>query len=157
MTGETAGEQTRITTVPAEALGGRARITAENYLVQEGARRFTIASGNASVQLRNFEPVNIDRETNADIMLLVTAKVWASPISARLGAIGEGSNGFTAFSMPQTDDFVRYGIPLKCLRSNGADVTSLTQPFVLETTGPTDFAIGEVRLGTDAQQVLPCN
>ncbi|WP_338090049.1 glycoside hydrolase family 3 protein [Pontixanthobacter luteolus] len=157
VTGETTGEQTRITTVPAEALGGRARITAENYLVQEGARRFTIASGNASVQLRNFEPVNIDRETNADIMLLVTAKVWESPTSARLGAIGEGSRGFTAFDMPQNDEFVRYGIPLKCLRSNGADVTSLTQPFVLETSGPTDFALGEVRLGTDAQQILPCS
>ncbi len=84
---------------PKRWAGGRA-ITAENYLVQEGARRFTIASGNASVQLRNFEPVNIDRETNADIMLLVTAKVWESPTSARLGAIGEGSDGFTAFAMP---------------------------------------------------------
>jgi beta-glucosidase len=156
VTGSGTGEQTRITTVPADALGGRARVTAENYLVQEGARRFSVTDGTASVQLRNFEPVDIDRETNADIMLLVTARVWDAPDSSRLGAIGEGSEGFTAFAMPETDGFVRYGIPLKCLRSKGADVTSLTQPFVLETTGTTDYAIGEVRLGTDAEQVLPC-
>ena len=149
--------QTRVTTVPADALGGRARVTAENYLVQEGARRFAISDGTASVQLRNFEPVNIDRETNADILLLTTIKVWDAPESARLGAIGPDSQGFTEVALPATDDFVRYGIPLKCLRSRGADVTSLTQPFVLETRGQTDFAIGEVRLGTDAEVLLPCN
>ncbi len=156
VTGETTGEQTRITTVPAEALGGRVRVTAENYRVQEGARRFTISDGSASVQLRNFEAVDIDRETNADIMLLVTARVWEAPATARLGAIGNGSQGFASVQMPVSDDFVTYGLPLKCLRANGADVTSLTQPFVLETDGPADYAISEVRLGTDAQEILPC-
>lgn len=155
--GETTGDQTRITTVPAEALGGRARVTAENYLVQEGARRFAIDGGMASVQLRNFEPVDIDRETNADILLLVTMKVWDAPDSARIGAIGQDSRGFADFAMPETPDFVRYGISLKCLRSKGADVTSLTQPFVLQTEGAADFAIGEVRLGTDAEVTLPCD
>ena len=157
VTGNTGGEQTRITTVPTEALGGRARVTAENYIVQEGARRFAIDGGMSSVQLRNFEPVDIDRETNADIQLLVTMKVWDAPNSARIGAIGPDTSGFTDFTMAETGDFVRYGIPLKCLRSKGADVTSLTQPFVLETDGTADFAIGEVRLGTDAEVTLPCN
>ena len=155
--GESTGEQTRITTVPAEALGGRVRVTAENYLVQEGARRFTIDSGNASIQLRNFEPVDIDRETNADIMLLVTARVWEAPATAMIGAIGPDSEGFATVAMPASDDFIRYGLPLRCLRSKGADVSSLTQPFVLQTSGPADLAIGEVRLGTDAEQILPCN
>ena len=157
VTGRTDGDQTRITTVPAEALGGRARITAENFLVQEGARGFAIDSGMASVQLRNFEPVDIDRETNADILLLVTMKVSDAPRIARIGAIGPESRGFTNFAMAKTDDFVRYGVSLKCLRSKGADVTSLTQPFVLETEGAATFAIGEVRLGTDAEVTLPCN
>ena len=157
VSGQANGDQTRITTVPAEALGGRARITAENYLVQEGARRFAIDGGMASVQLRNFEPVDIDRETNADILLLVTMKVFDAPDSARIGAAGPDSRGFTRFAMAETDDFVRYGIPLKCLRLKGADVTSLTEPFVLETTGAVDFAIGEVRLGTDAETTLSCD
>ena len=49
-----------------------------------------------------------------------------------------------------------YGIPLKCLRNRGADVTELTEPFVLTTQGAADYALGEVRLGTDADVVLPC-
>lgn len=149
-------DQTRITTVPADALSNRVRITAENFKVQEGARRFTISGGDASVSLRNFEPVDIDKETNADILLLVTARVWDVPASAMLGVIGTDSSGFAQVALPQSDEFVRYGIPLKCLRRKGANVSSLTEPFVLRTSGRADYAIGEVRLGTDAQVVLPC-
>jgi beta-glucosidase len=148
--------QTRVTTVPADALGGRVRVTAENFKVQEGARRFTIANGPASIQLRNFEAVNIDRETNGDVMVLVTMRVWDAPDSARIGAIGPNTQGYSAVDLPVSADYVRYGLPLKCLRSKGADVTNLTQPFVIETTGKADYAIGEVRLGTDAERVLPC-
>lgn len=155
--GEDTGDQTRITTVPAEALGGRVRIAAENFVVQEGARRFTIDSGTANVALRNFEAVNVDKETNADILLLATIKVWDAPDSAMIGAIGPNARGFTNFAMPVSSEWVRYGIPLKCLRQQGAEVTNLTQPFVLTTNGRADYAIGEVRLGTDAQVVLPCS
>lgn len=148
---------TRVTTVPADALGGRMRITAENFKVQEGARRFTIAGGTASVELGNLDPVDLDREANGDVMLLVTLRIWDAPESARIGAIGPDSRGFSAFGLAVTDDYVRYGIPLKCLRTKGADVTNLTRPFVLETQGSADFALGEVRLGTDAQIVVPCS
>lgn len=155
--GEGTGEQTRVTTVPAEALGGRVRVTAENFVVQEGARRFSIDGGTASVALRNFEPVDIDRETNADILLLATIKVWDAPDSAMLGAMGPDSEGLATVTLPESSRWVRYGIPLKCLRTKGADVTSLTEPFMLTTTGKADYAIGEVRLGTDAEVVLPCS
>lgn len=154
--GASDADSTRITTVPGEAVGGKVRVTAENFLVQEGARRFTIAGGPASVMLRNFEAVDISRETNGDVMLLVTLKVWDAPDRARIGALGSGTRGFTEVTLPQGGDWVRYGIPLKCLRDRGANVASLTEPFVLTTEGPADYAIGEVRLGMDAQTVLPC-
>lgn len=148
--------ETRVTTVPAQALGGRVRVTAENFKVQEGARRFTIAEGTASVRLGNFDPIDIDRETNADVMLLVTMRTWYAPQRARIGAIGPDSRGFAAIDLPVESGYVRYGIPLKCLRAKGADVTRLTQPFVLETEGKADLAIAEVRLGSDAERVVPC-
>ena len=59
-------------------------------------------------------------------------------------------------TLPGSADFVRYGIPLKCFREKGADMTELTMPFVLRTQGSADFAIGEVHLGTDSAVVLPC-
>ncbi len=148
--------ETRITTLPAAAFGGRVRVTAENHKVQEGARRFAVTGGTASVQLGNLDPVDIARETNGDVMLLVTLRVWDAPTAARIGAIGPGSEGFVAVTLPAREGYVRYGVPLKCLRGAGADVAKLTRPFVLETEGRADFAIAEVRLGSDAEQVLPC-
>jgi beta-glucosidase len=59
-------------------------------------------------------------------------------------------------TLPQGTGFVRYGIPLKCFAGKGVDMTRVTAPFVLQTEGETDFALAEVRLGTDAQVVLPC-
>ena len=73
------GSQTRITTVPAEALGGRAQVTAENFTVQEGARRFRIAGGEAAVSLDTFDPIDVARETNGDVLLLVTLKMDDAP------------------------------------------------------------------------------
>lgn len=148
--------ETRVTTVPADALGGRARVTAENYKVQEGARRVAIAGGKASVQLGKFETLDLARETNGDVMVLVTMRVWDSPDTARIGVRGPGSEGYTPVTLPASADYVRYGIPLKCLRDKGANVADLNRPFVLETEGKADFAIAEVRLGSDAEQILPC-
>lgn len=154
--GDGSGEETRITTLPVDALSGRVRVTASDYIVQEGARRFAISSGQSAVTLRNFEPIDLDRETNADVLLLFTAKTWTPLKNAKIGASGNASEGMVDLSLPKTEDYVRYGIPLKCFRTNGADMTALTKPFVLETNGPADFGLTEIRLGSDAEQILPC-
>jgi hypothetical protein len=35
-------------------------------------------------------------------------------------------------------------------------MSKVTAPFILQTQGATTFSLAEVRLGTDAQAVLPC-
>ena len=154
--GNGTANETRITTVPATALGGRVTISATDYKVQEGARRFSVSNGMVAVALRNFNAIDLRRETNAKVMLLLTARVWQAPESAEISSVGTGGTGTIHIPLNVTDHFVRYGIPLECLAQKGADIQALTEPFVLTTTGKTDFAIGEIRLGTDAEKVLPC-
>jgi beta-glucosidase len=36
------------------------------------------------------------------------------------------------------------------------DMSAVTAPFILATEGAADFSLAEVRLGTDAEVVLPC-
>jgi beta-glucosidase len=151
------GSQTRITTVPASALGGRAEVTAENFRVQEGARRFQIEGGEAAVSLSTFDPVDIARETNGDVLLLVTLKVADAPERMAIAMrSGEGTTAVAPVSIPEGEDFVRYGIPLKCLRDKGIGMAAVSAPFILATEGAADFTLGEVRLGTDAEVLLPC-
>jgi beta-glucosidase len=152
------GSQTRITTVPAEALGGRARVTAEDFAVQEGARRFVISGGEAAVSLSTLDPVDISRETNGEVLLLVTLKMTDAPewagIAMRSGDGGEAA--VAAVQLPESGEFARYGLPLRCLRDKGMDMSAVTAPFILATEGAADFSLAEVRLGTDAEVVLPC-
>ncbi len=152
----TPGTQTRVTTVPAEALAGRAQITAVDFKVQEGARRFAIAGGQSAVSLSSFDPIDISRETNGDVMLLVTLRMTDAPDQAAIGLRSGETLVSSPVAIPEGNAFVRYGLSLKCLRDKGADMTRVGAPFMLTTMGKVDFAIGEVRLGTDADVVLPC-
>ena len=155
--GSGAAGETRITTTPAEALSGRVKVTATNFQVQEGGRRFTSAGGTTAVSLRTFNPLDLSRETNGDVLMLLSLKVWSGPGQALLSAVGNGGTGSVDLNFAPTDQYVRYGIPLRCLRDNGADMTALTKPMVLTVKGAVDFAIGEVRLGTDADQMVSCD
>jgi beta-glucosidase len=152
---ETGGQQTRITAVPAKALDGRVAVTATNTQVQEGARRFVLSSGKASIQLGTFDPLNIARESNGDVMLLVTAKVDGAPKSMSVGMRG-GAAAAVPVTLPVGTSYVRYGVMLKCFAGKGVDMTKVTAPFILTMEGPADLSIAEVRLGSDAEVTLGC-
>ncbi len=151
-------DETRITTTPAQALQGRVQVTATDYQVQEGARRFAVASGGAATTLSTHEVIDVSRETNGDVMLLFTLRMEDAPDLTRLAmrCDGQDCGGAVPVALPQGAEFVRFGMPLKCLRDKGVDMSKVTAPFILETQGSATFSLAEVRLGTDAQVVLPC-
>jgi beta-glucosidase len=150
-------EQTRITSVPAKALGGRVSITATDHLVQEGARRFEVGAGSASILLGTFDPLDIARETNGDVLLLVTARVDKAPARATIGMRGgAGASGAVPVVLPAGKGYVRYGLKLKCFAARGVDMGKVTAPFVLTLDGPADLSIAEVRIGSDVEAELGC-
>lgn len=149
----------RISTVPSEAAEGRMKITSSFFKVQEGARRFELSSGSTAISLRSFNPVNISKEMNAELYLMFTSKVNKAPQSAMLGMGCEGGdckNGFVPIAMPVSKDFKTYGLPLKCLRDKGVDMTKISASFILTLSGASDVELGEVFMGTDPANILPC-
>jgi beta-glucosidase len=151
------GSETRLTTFPAEALGGRAEVTVAEGAVQEGARRFRVSGGDSAVSLSTHDPIDISRETNGDVLLLFTLRIFDAPEWAGIAMRdAAGKLQVSPLTIPAGAEFVRYGIPLKCLRDKGIDMSKVAAPFIFATKGAADFAISDVRLGTDAQAVLPC-
>jgi beta-glucosidase len=154
------GGNTRITTVPAQALNGRIKVTAIDYDVQEGARRFSLAGGGAQVvELTTHAPIDLRRETNGDVLLLTTMRI-ESAVPTDL-SIGMGCGPECRASVPlqpaklPTDLWQTIGIPLKCFATT-ADMAKIDTPFRLSTTQRFQVSIARVAVGTVADKVIAC-
>jgi beta-glucosidase len=157
-------DSTRISAVPAESVGGRVKVTAIDDQVQEGARRFVFAGdGKGTVQLTSEGTVDISRETNGDVMLLVRLKRESTaPADLKIGvACGAGCGGLVPFAETlnavPASKWQTVGVSLKCFTKAGADVTKVNEALVLETEGKLDLAFSQVKLGTVADKTLSCN
>src|SRR6187455_387156 len=94
-------DSTRISSVPAESVGGRVKVTAVDDQVQEGARRFVFAGdGKGTVQITSEGAVDLSREANGDVMLLLRVKREGNvPKDLKLGvACGAGCGGLVPFA-----------------------------------------------------------
>jgi beta-glucosidase len=157
-------DSTRITQTPTEAIGGRVKVTAIDDQVQEGARRFVFdGSGPATVSITSEGAVDVSRETNGDVMLLVRVRRDADApkdltIGMTCGASCGGSLPFadTLNSVP-AGKFTTVGIMLKCFQKAGVDVSKVDGAIALQSAGKLDIAFSSVKLGTVADKTQTCN
>lgn len=155
--GDGKADSTRITTLPASALGGNVRVTATDHIVQEGARRFEVTKGPATIELGTHEPMDLLRETNGDVALVMTVRrdsAIGGPVTLSLtGASGSASVPLAdANSLPQ-GEWKRVAVSLKCFANAGMGAVS--RPFVL-TVGSGTFSLARVALGAEADQTVGC-
>jgi beta-glucosidase len=157
------GASTDEVVAPASSRDGSVRITAIDYKAQEDARRVDWSgAGAASVALHSASPLDQDRQTNGDVLLVTTMKVDALapgrislavacgdkcgasvPLDAMLAALPKGK-------------WLRVGVPLKCFREAGADMTRIDVPFRLQSAARATLSIAKVALGTDVDKLVAC-
>ena len=155
-------DRTRITTTPAVAIGGRIQVKAVDHLTQEGARQFTsTGNGPTLIELVTHAPIDVSRETNGDVLLLVTMRydqLSNAPIKLSMRC-GEGCSGQiapVALSKLEVGKWQTVGVPIKCFANAGADVSKLDAPFQISTNGSVNFSLSRVALGTVADTILGC-
>ena len=156
----------RVTTVPAEALDGRVRIAATDHGVQEGARSFAVdahAQG-AAIELSTFDPIDLSRQTNGDMLLLTTVRRDA-PIARTLSMAVSCDGAPCGEAVPVREfgalalgEWQTVGVLLKCFRATGADMTRITAPFRIATDGAAEISIARVALGSlsEADVIADC-
>jgi beta-glucosidase len=160
--GDGASDNTRVTTIPATMLGGRATVTATDHLVQEGARKFAISgTGTTVVQLSTTAPIDLTREANGDVRLLVTIRrdsATSAPVDIGAGC-GTGCGGMVyapqLAALPM-GKWQTIGVSLKCLAAQGANMARIDAPLRIVTKGSISFSLARVALGTDANLVVDC-
>lgn len=151
---------TRISTLPARAADGRVVVTATDHQVQEGARRFTLSGGPATIALSTQAPVDVTRQANGDVSLVMTVRRDAPlagipAIGARSGTAG-GSVPLPQLNALPAGQWRTIAVPLKCLARAGADLAKLDAPFTLSLEGPATLSLARVALGMVADQTVDC-
>jgi beta-glucosidase len=160
------GVATNVTATPATTADGSLHIGALDYKAQEDARSLSwsgSAAKAASVELVAPAPLDVDRETNGDVMLVTTLKIDAvSPgdtstigIGCGTGCMGWVPVGAQLSALPK-GQWLSVGIPLKCFRDAGANMSKVDRPFAWSSHSGGQIAITDVSLSTVADRTLVC-
>ncbi|UPG96695.1 exo 1,3/1,4-beta-D-glucan glucohydrolase [Luteibacter aegosomatissinici] len=160
------GASANMLAAPANTADGSLRVAALDYKAQEDARSVTWSgggSGAASVTLVAPAALDIDRETNGDVLLVTTLKVdTVSAGDTSMVGIGCGTGcdgwvpvGEQLAALPK-GQWLRVGIPLKCFRDAGANMSKVDRPFEWASRSASQVSITNVSLGTVADRTLAC-
>ncbi|WP_426702385.1 glycoside hydrolase family 3 N-terminal domain-containing protein [Rhodanobacter sp. Col0626] len=157
------GRVANVTATPAATTDGNLHISALDYKAQEDARSLSWSGhGPARAALVAPAPLDVERETNGDVMLVTTLRIDALAsggasigVGCGIGCGGEVPVGRQLATLPQ-GQWLRVGVPLKCFRDAGADMSKLDQPFAWSSSPGENIAVTDVSLGTVADRTLAC-
>jgi beta-glucosidase len=140
------------------------RLEAVDRTVQEDARR-ALWSGEAmaAVYLASREPVDLTRETNAEMGLSFDVRVDeppSAPVVARMQCGAPDCFGVVDIterlrSLP-TNEWRTVVLGLKRFAEAGADMSKITMPLGLATDGALDLTFANVRLVCEPESEAPC-
>jgi beta-glucosidase len=146
------------------AASGALQLSRVDRLRQEDSLRLVWpADGAGSLQFNSARGEDFSRETNADMMLVLTLRVDSAPAGRLAAAVacGDACNA----SVPLESDlralkagqWQRLGIPLKCFAAAGADMRQRLSRVALQGEGTVGLTLNRVTLGMDVDRKVACN
>ncbi|MBB6367227.1 beta-glucosidase [Xanthomonas sacchari] len=159
------GQGVTVTRVPESLDGALLKVTGVDHLAQEDGRRLAWSGRReAVVALQSHTPLDLQRESNGDLMLVTTLRVDTAPQGQAWLTVGCGSGctarvaiGPTLAALP-VGQWTRVGVPLKCLAAAGADLGKLDRPWAVATAGTMTLSVSRVALGAlnEAETTVAC-
>ncbi|MDP9422779.1 MAG: exo 1,3/1,4-beta-D-glucan glucohydrolase [Pseudomonadota bacterium] len=130
------------------APSGGASVRAIDRRGQEDTRLVTFTgSGPQVFTLTATQPLDISRETNAQLSLVFDVRVDAAPTAPVTVAIDGKAVPITG-ALRKTGEWQSLAIPLGCFKTAGADMSKVSTPFTLATAGKLSIAISDIRLAS---------
>ena len=121
-------------------------------VAQEDSVRIAWTGRGAAVAALVGDPVDVTREANGDVALIVDLRVDGAPsapvtlggrdVSARLRALAA------------TRNWGQVAVPLRCF--TGTDLARVTQPFAMATAGRLDVTVSGIRFGSATEGLVDC-
>ncbi|MBA0339223.1 glycoside hydrolase family 3 protein [Stenotrophomonas maltophilia] len=162
---QAAGQGLTVTRVPDALPDDRLKITGVDHLAQEDGRRLAWSGkGEAVAALQSHTALDLQRESNGDLMLLTTLRVDAAPegeawlsVGCGVGCSARIAIGPSLAALPQ-GQWKRVGVPLKCLAKAGAKLDAIDRPWSVVTADAMTISVSRVALGAlnEAEVALGC-
>ncbi len=162
---QAAGQGLTVTRVPDALPDDRLKITGVDHLAQEDGRRLAWSGkGEAVAALHSHTALDLQRESNGDLMLLTTLRVDAAPegeawlsVGCGVGCSARIAIGPSLAALPQ-GQWKRVGVPLKCLAKAGAKLDAIDRPWSVVTADAMTISVSRVALGAlnEAEVALGC-
>ncbi|MNM75861.1 Periplasmic beta-glucosidase precursor [compost metagenome] len=159
------GQGVTVTKVPEALEGDLLKVTGVDHQAQEDGRRLAWSGkGEAVVALQSHTALDLQRESNGDLMVLTTLRVDSAPggevwlsVGCGAGCTGRVAMGPTLAKLP-VGQWTRVGVPLKCLAKAGADVGKLDRPWSIGSAAAMTISISRVALGAlnEAEATVEC-
>ena len=159
------GQGVTVTKVPEALDGDLLKVTGVDHQAQEDGRRLAWSGkGEATAALQSHTALDLQRESNGDVMLLTTLRVDAAPTAEAWLSVGCGTGCTARVALAPTlaqlpvGQWTRVGVPLKCLAKAGADVAKLDRPWSIGTAGTMTISVSRVAVGAldQAEHAVDC-
>jgi beta-glucosidase len=138
-------------------------LTAADKTVQEDARLLRWAgTGPERIGLTGTSTIDLQREANGQLALALDYRV-DTPATANVDVqvdCGTGCRGTVPvtheLAAAQPGQWHHLKIPLTCFAKAGADLSRVTTPFAVQTTGRLALSVANIRLESGADGLMPC-
>lgn len=163
MLADAGGKPVAISAMPASSLHGQVKMTAVDYKAQEDAREVTWSGNGGELALHSSKSMELQRETNGDVMLSLTLRADDVPASGKV-SLGVDCEADCRARLPiraalarlPKGEWTTLAVPLKCFQLGGVAMQSVASPFVLQSDSPMRLSLWRVELESHADTVLPC-
>jgi beta-glucosidase len=127
---------------------------------QEDSLRLVFAgTGAANAYLDEATPIDLTRETNGDLSLIVDYRVTQGPTAeVTLGVLGKaaGAVPITGALKGEVGEWRQIAVPLRCFAQGGATMGSVQRPWVIATTGRLGMDVSGVRIASAPPGPVSC-
>ena len=144
-----------------DATGAVTATRTDRRAQEDSLRLVWSGAAEASAVVEQAMPIDLTRETNGQLSVLVDYRVGTKPTGPVMLAVSSGQK--TAFvpiagalnaAAPGT--WVQLAVPLRCFADGGADMARVTRPFVLTTAGRLAIDISDIRIGSAPPGPVSC-
>ncbi|MCT8002046.1 exo 1,3/1,4-beta-D-glucan glucohydrolase [Sphingomonas sanguinis] len=141
-------------------LAGAVQQTRIDRAAQEDSLRFTFTgSGPGSAVIEEAKPIDVTREANGQLSLLLDYRVTVAPTDA----VTLGMEGGKPASVPITGalkgalgEWRQLAVPLRCFADGGVDMATVSKPWVIATEGKLTLDISSIRIASAPPGPVSC-